>query len=38
LVLTACYGEGPKGERSLLLRQHLPWECITDLWILRDPE
>lgn len=35
LVLTACYGEDSDGDRSLLLRQHLPWNCITELWILR---
>ena len=34
LILTACYGEDPDGDRSLLLRQHLPWNAITDLWVL----
>ncbi len=38
LVLTSCYGDDPDGNRSLLLRQHLPWNCITNLWILREPE
>ena len=34
LTLTACYGEDHEGDRSLLLRQYLPWSCITDLWVL----
>ncbi len=34
LVLTACYGVDPEGDRSLLLRQHLPWNCIIDLWLI----
>ena len=35
LILTACYGEDPDGEQSLLLQQFLPWGCITDVWILQ---
>ena len=38
LVLTACYGDDDSGERSLLLRQCLPWNCITDLWVLEVSE
>ncbi len=38
LVLTACYGEDPEGDQSLLLRQHLPWECIKTLWVLQTSE
>ena len=38
LILTACYGEDLEGDRSLLLRQYLPWCCITEVWILRDSE
>ena len=38
LVLTACYGEDPDGEQSLLLQQFLPWGCITDVWILQTEE
>ncbi len=34
LILTACYGTDPDGDKDLLLRQHIPWICITDLWIL----
>ena len=34
LILTACYGNDPDGDRSLLLRQYLPWGSITDLWVL----
>ena len=34
LILTACFGTDPDGDISLLLRQHIPWACITDLWIL----
>lgn len=34
LVLTACYGCDLNNDRSLLLRQHLPWTSITDLWVL----
>ena len=37
-ILCACYGTDPDGDRSLLLRQHLPWGCITELWILREPD
>lgn len=35
LVLTACYGTDPNGDRSLLLQQYLPWGCIASLWILQ---
>ncbi|KKM99474.1 hypothetical protein LCGC14_1147460 [marine sediment metagenome] len=38
VILTASYGEDPDGDRALLLRQHLPWNCITDVWVLREPE
>ncbi len=34
LILTACYGLDPDGDKSLLLRQHIPWICITDLYVL----
>lgn len=34
LILTACYGTDPDGSKDLLLRQHIPWASITDLWIL----
>ena len=34
LILTACYGLDLDGDKSLLLRQHIPWICITDLYIL----
>lgn len=36
LTLTACYGVDPDGDKDLLLRQYIPWICITDLWILRE--
>jgi len=36
LILTACHGTDPDGDQSLLLRQHIPWTCITDLWILSE--
>lgn len=31
-VLTACYE--PNDREQLLLRQHLPWGCIEEVWIL----
>lgn len=34
LILTACYGTDPNGGKDLLLRQHIPWLCITELWVL----
>lgn len=37
LILTACYGiEKDVGENDtdLLLRQYLPWGCVTQIWIL----
>ena len=34
LILTACYGVDPNGDKSTLLRQHIPWISITDLFIL----
>ena len=34
VVLTACDGCDPNNERSLLLRQHIPWDCIQDLWVI----
>lgn len=33
-VLTASYE--PDGDKQLLLRQHLPWGCIQEIWILGD--
>jgi len=36
IILTACYGTDLDGDKSLLLRQHIPWICITDLWILEE--
>lgn len=35
LFLTACYGTDPNDGKDLLLRQHIPWICITEVWILR---
>ena len=34
LILTACHGVDPDGDKSLLLRQHIPWGSITDIWVL----
>lgn len=36
LILTACYGTDPTGDKDLLLRQHIPWMCITDIWVLEN--
>lgn len=39
LVLIACYGVDPDSrDQSILLQQHLPWGCITSLWILQTEE
>ncbi len=34
VVLTASYGDDPDGDRMLLFRQHIPWACMTDVWVL----
>lgn len=34
LIITACYGVDPDGNKSLLLRQYIPWASITEVWIL----
>lgn len=33
VVLVASCGEDADGDRSLLLRQHLPWVCITGVHV-----
>lgn len=33
VVLTACDGTDPDNNLSSLLRQHIPWGCIQDLWV-----
>ena len=38
LVLTPSFAVDTDGDENLLLRQYLPWGCITRVWILREPE